>query len=153
MSQEGQLRCRHYNSGYCKFAKKDRGCRFFHPEATCELPNCRNKKCPDRHPMSCKFGDTCLFQIRCSYKHAKDRAPEKSTSIEDFVKEVDQLKVDIEKLKEDNNIKVNVLAKVHYKEIEELRTINATLNTDVIENLNQYETNLQLKDSELKQHP
>ena len=95
MSQEGQLKCSHYNSGYCKFAKKERGCRFFHPEATCELPNCRNRNCPDRHPRSCKFGDTCIFQIRCSYKHEKEKAPEKSTSIEETVKELDQLKVDI----------------------------------------------------------
>ena len=43
-----------------------------------------------------------------------------------------------------------VLAKVHYKELEELRIINATLNEDIIDNLNQYETNLLLKDSELK---
>lgn len=147
MSQEGQLKCSHYNSGYCKFAKKERGCRLFHLEATCELPNCRNKKCPDRHPRSCKFGDTCIFQIRCSYKHAKEKVAEKSTSIEDMVKEVDQLKVDIEKLKEENDIKVNLLAKVHYTELEELRTINATLNKDITQNLKQYETNLQLKDS------
>ena len=66
------------------------------------------------------------------------------------VKEVDQLKVDIEKLKEENNIKENVLAEVHYKELEELSIINATLNNDIIDNLNQYETNLLLKDSELK---
>ena len=58
--------------------------------------------------------------------------------------------MDIEKLKEENNIKVNVLAKVHYKALEKLRIINATLNKDIIDNLNQYETNLLLKDSELK---
>jgi hypothetical protein len=58
--------------------------------------------------------------------------------------------VDIEKLKEENNIKVNVFAKVHYKELEELRIINVILNNDIIDNLNQYETNLLLKDSELK---
>ena len=58
MSQEDNIKCNHYNSGNCKFAKKEKGCKFFHPETICELPKCKDKKCPDIHPRPCKFGDT-----------------------------------------------------------------------------------------------
>ena len=45
-------------------------------------------------------------------------------SFENPSKQVDQLKVDIEKLKEENDIKINILANVHCKELEELKTTN-----------------------------
>ena len=73
MCQEDQIKCYHYNSGYCKLVKRERGCKLYHPETNCEIINCKDKECPDRHPRPCKFGDTtCIFQVRCPYKHGKD---------------------------------------------------------------------------------
>ena len=43
MSQEDNVKCNHYNSGNCKFAKKEKGCKFFHPETICELHNVKTK--------------------------------------------------------------------------------------------------------------
>ena len=149
MSQKYRLKCSHFNSGYCKFAKKEKGCKFYHPQTTCELPNCKDKKCPARHPRSCKFGDTCSFQTRCSYKHEKYK-PSKEL-IENTSKEVDQLKADIAKLKNENDIKINILAKVHYNELEELKNKITTLEKDIMENLEKYKADLKLKDSEVRQ--
>ena len=96
MSQEDKIKCSHYNSGHCKFAKKENGCKLYHPETICEILNCKNKKCSSRHPRPCKYGDSCVFQIRCSYKHKVE-----STSIVSTRKEVEQLRTDITKLKEE----------------------------------------------------
>ena len=86
--------------------------------------------------------DTCIFQVQCSYKHAKDQPPKEIIYIENTSKEVDQLKVDI---------KINILAKVHYNEQEELRNEITTLNKTLISNLEQYKSSLEQKDSELNQ--
>ena len=48
------------------------GCYNFHPSDDCNLPGCREKACPNRHPKKCKFDDKCMFQSRCSYKHYKE---------------------------------------------------------------------------------
>ena len=56
----------------------------------------------------------------------------------------------IEKQKEENNLKINLLANIHFKELEEVRTENVKLKRDIIDNLKQYETSLKLKDSEKK---
>ena len=58
--------------------------------------------------------------------------------------------MDIEKQKEGNNIKINILANIYFKELEELRTENVKIKKDIIDNLKQYNTSLNLKDSELK---
>ena len=137
MSQGDKLKCSHYNSGHCKFVKKEKGCKFHHNERVCEIQNCKDKKFSGRHPKSCKFGDTCRFQVRCSYKHEKDQPPKEIISIENTSKEVGQLKADIAKLKEDNYIKLNILAKVHYNELEELRNQITTLNKTLISNVEQ----------------
>ena len=131
MSQEEQIKCSYYNSGYCKFTKKEKGCKFYHPEETCYIPNCNNKKCPARHPKSCKFGDTCVFQTGCSYKHAKTDLSDDSISIVETNKEIDQLKADIAKLKEENDIKINILAKVHINELEEVTHENSALKEEL----------------------
>ena len=106
MSPEDKTKCGHYNSGYCKFMKKENGCKYFHPDKTCERPTCKDKKCSDRHPKPCKFGDTCLFQTRCSYKHLKDRLTDENILIASTTREVDELRAEIAKLKEENDIKI-----------------------------------------------
>ena len=72
----------------------------------------KTKKCPGRHPKLCKFGDTCRLQVQCSYKHEKEQLSKEIISIESTSKEVNQLKADKAKLKEENDIKINILAKV-----------------------------------------
>ena len=134
MSQEEKIKCSHYNSGYCKFAKKESGCKLYHPETTCEIPNCNNKKCPSRHQRPCRHGATCVFQIRCSYKHTVE-----SISIVSTSKEVEQLRADITKLNEENNTKINILAKVHWKELEELRNENNSLKKENKDSIQQCE--------------
>jgi chromosome segregation ATPase len=74
-----------------------------------------------------------------------------SISIETTSKEVEQMKADIAKLKEENDIKINTLAKVHFKELEELRNENIKLRNDMKENSGQYSTSVEQKDSELMQ--
>ena len=101
--------------------KREKGCKLYHPETNCEIINCKDKKCPGRHPRPCEFGDTtCIFQVRCAYKHGKDQPSKQSISIKSTSNEVEQLKSDTAKLKEENDIKINILAKVHFKELEEL---------------------------------
>jgi hypothetical protein len=85
------------------------------------------------------------------YKHAKDQPPKEILSIENTSKEVEQLKADIYKLKEENDIKINILAKVHYNELEEIRNEITALNRTLISNSDQYKSGLEQKDSELNQ--
>ena len=65
-------KCSYFNSGYCRYTKKEMGCRNYHPSDVCQLPVCREETCPNRHPKKCKFEDKCMFQSRCSYKHYKE---------------------------------------------------------------------------------
>ena len=151
MSPEDKIKCTHYNSGFCKFKKKETGCKFFHPEKTCERPTCKDKNCSYRHPKPCKFGDTCLFQNRCSYKHLKPQQNDENVLITSTTREVDELRAEIAKLKEENYIKINLQVKVQYKELEELRNKNTSLINHVNVNFRQYEVDLKLKESELKE--
>ena len=48
-------KCRYYNKGYCKYAKK---CRYFHPKNVflkhMQDKRCFQKGCSGRHPEVCK---------------------------------------------------------------------------------------------------
>ena len=57
---------------------------------------------------------------------------------------------DIAKLKNENDIKINILSKFHYNELEELKNKNTT-QKDIMENLEKYKADLNLKDSEVRQ--
>ena len=39
-------KCSYYNSVYCKFSRKESGCRFVDPEENCKLSKCKDKLCP-----------------------------------------------------------------------------------------------------------
>ena len=68
MTEAVTERCRHFNSGYCKY--KDR-CRFFHNTKVCE-GYCSNKKCTKRHPKKCRFNEQCRRGTNCLYKHTSN---------------------------------------------------------------------------------
>ena len=46
------MKCKYFNSGYCRYTKKEMGCKNFHPTDVCEVEGCREKECPDRHPKN-----------------------------------------------------------------------------------------------------
>ena len=55
MSGEVVKKCSYFNSGYCRYTKKEMGCKNYHPSDVCQLPECREKAY--RHPKKCKFED------------------------------------------------------------------------------------------------
>ena len=52
-------KCVYFNSGHCRYTKKEMGCNNLHPKEVCELQGCREKSCLNSHPKKCKFGDEC----------------------------------------------------------------------------------------------
>ena len=62
-------KCKHYNSGFCKFVSSGNGCRNIHPTENCKFEDCKDKYCPRRHPKKCKYIEKCMFQSRRLYKH------------------------------------------------------------------------------------
>ena len=129
MSQGVVIKCSYFNSGYCRYTKKEMGCKKHHPSDDCTVQGCREKACPNRHPKKCKFEDKCMFQSRCSYKHFKEVSKNKEK--EKLQEEVRVLKAEITKIKKDNDIKIIILAKVHLSELEELKQENSKLNKSV----------------------
>ena len=140
-------KCSYFNVGYCKFSKKEGSCKWYHPEESCNLNKCFDKNCPKRHPKTCKYGEICIFQRDCSYKHSVVDDNEKIYAIS---KQVEQLKADIEKLENENDCKVNILVKVHLKELEDLRNENAVLRKTITKNVENFNVTLASKDSEIQ---
>ena len=131
MSQGEVKKCSYFNSGYCRYTKKDNGCKNFHPIDECKIQGCKQKECPGRHPKKCKFNDECRFRTICSYSHA-----EKSIVNEDQIKlsnDILILKTEISNLKKENDQKINVLAKVHLQELDYLKQKNNVLTKNVEE--------------------
>lgn len=128
MSEEVKRKCSYYNSGYCKFSRQAKGCRFIHPEENCKLTKCRDKLCPKRHPKACKFRDECRYQTRCCYRH-NERYTNKGDDKEviELKAEIKSLKSQINTITEENSVKFNNLVKVHLTEIKELRLENQSL--------------------------
>ena len=120
-------KCSYFNSGYCRYTKKEMGCKNYHPRDVCQLKECREKTCPDRHPKKCKFEDKCMFQSRCSYQHSKQTSKEQD-KLQDEIK---TLRAEIDQIKKDNNVKINTLAKVHLKELSDLKQGNGVLNKSI----------------------
>jgi hypothetical protein len=81
----------------------------------------------------------------------KPQQNDENVLITSTTREVDELRAEIAKLKEENDIKINLLVKVQYKELEELRNENTSLINHVNVNFRQYEVDLKLKESELKE--
>ena len=93
-------KCVYFNSGYCRYTKKEMGCNNLHPKDVCELQGCREKSCLNSHPKKCKFGDECWFQSSCSYSHGnkKFHTEEQKYKWVNLKKEIENLKKEIDNL-------------------------------------------------------
>ena len=63
------IKCRYFNSGYCKYRQK---CKFSHPNNICAEINCEKENCPKRHPKACKYqkgANGCWRGNSCDYAH------------------------------------------------------------------------------------
>ena len=107
-------KCSHFNSGYCRYAERQKGCKYIHTSEVCDVVHCKQSTCPKRHPKLCRFKDQCRFQSRCSYSHKQINFNEKE-SIK-ISKEIESLKGEVDKLKPENTEKITMLAKVHFKD-------------------------------------
>ena len=81
-----------------------------------------------------------MYQTRCSYKH-NDNATENLQN-DDNYKDIESLKAEIAMLKEENDKKINILVKVHLRELEEL-------NREKRNNKDAANAALEIKDAEL----
>ena len=144
MTQSNPTKCSYFNSGYCKFIKKENGCRYAHPTECCKIPKCKDKGCPLRHPKKCRHGEECRYQTKCMYKHCNNEAnttqhlneliDEKVLSL---TAEIECLKAEIDKLKSENDRKVNELSKIHFLELQNIQKENVSLkSTLTISNVN-----------------
>ena len=120
--------CKYFNSGYCKF-KGD--CKYTHPKVNCAQIECKNKRCHKRHPKKCRYGDNCRRKSSCLYKHDLPSTP-KPQSQEVGLSEVVKLKLEVEKLKEENKQKlhdIKVLTDENSGLKAHVRCLEATIST------------------------
>ena len=59
---EAKVKCKHFNSGYCKYLGK---CKFLHPKEECEN-QCQQKNCMKCHVKLCRYGTNCRHKEKCS---------------------------------------------------------------------------------------
>ena len=150
MAGEIQKKCSYYNKGYCKFTRKEGGCRNFHPKNICKKLNCKDKSCEERHPKPCRFDDCCRFQTRCQYNHERQAANHNhSEEVKSLTEEIDTLKREIDNLKTENNTKINNLVKVQLQELEELRSENNVLKLSLQTSREYINVTLVSKDAEI----
>ena len=90
--------CPHHNTGYCKFRDQ---CRYQHFFTICSKSVCRDMKCYNRHPKTCRNGEACRFHAfkACAYKHSNATIVERKEKKND--QEIESLKKDIEVLSDD----------------------------------------------------
>lgn len=103
-----EQRCQYYNTGFCKYMNR---CKFKHPNINCPKVSCKDRSCENRHPKHCRYKDQCRRQTSCLYLH-------KIHVVESL--ELDILRAEIKMLEDSNNHKINLLVKVHLKEINDL---------------------------------
>ena len=81
-----KIRFNFYNVWYCR--DHDNGCKFLHPEESCNIENCDFRSCPKRHQRDCKFykfWGFCKRGTNCQFKHVKNNTPEnKNEKIKDL---------------------------------------------------------------------
>ena len=68
-----------------------------------------------------------MFQSRCSYQHSKQTSKEENKQQD----EIKTLRAEIDQIKKDNNVRINTLAKVHLKELSDLKQENRVLNKSI----------------------
>ena len=96
------IRCYHYNSGYCKNKNK---CTFIHYIEECET-KCNSDQCMKRHKRKCKDGQYCYYNSinTCEYSHDSQENVNIEYNENVILKnENDDLKIQIEQQKEINN--------------------------------------------------
>ena len=78
--KKGIYQCPHHNTGFCRFREE---CRYPHYYTICKKTICRNEKCQNRHPKSCRSKENCNFFQRnvCAYKHDIDVKSERPSMI------------------------------------------------------------------------
>ena len=81
-----------------------------------------------------------MFQLKCSYQHNGNTTQNLQNN--NTIKDIESLKAEIAILKEENDKKINILVKVHLRELEEL---NKEINT----NKEAAAAALEIKDAEL----
>ena len=145
-----QKKCAYYNSEYCKFSRKETGCKNYHAKEICKVTKCRDKKCQERHSKECRFQEECRFQLGCSYKHTKPEPKQNvSEEVKSLIEDVDTLKKEIVNLKDENDIKINNLVKVQLAELKEIRNENEKLKVNLNLSQESFDVALRSKDVEL----
>ena len=81
-----------------------------------------------------------MFQSKCSYQHNDNTTQNLHNN--NTIKDIESLKAEIAILKEENDKKINILVKVHLRELEEL-------NKEIITNKDAAVAALEIKDAEL----
>ena len=120
--------CLFYKFGHCKFQKK---CRKMHIEEKCENLECNVKECTLRHPKVCSFlrdYKFCKFSEYCSFSHSIQ-----NNSNDAFEKEIDEIKKQIDILKESENNLEKQISKLT-NEISENETIIRNIFSKLNEN-------------------
>ena len=137
MTEANLPKCSYFNSGYCKFIKKENGCRYSHPTECCKVSKCKDKGCQLRHPKKCRHGEKGRYQTRCLYKHSKDDTNTNvkfNQSYEDktlnLTAEIKHLKAEIVNLKSENDGKIKSLVNIHLLELQDLQKENISINND-----------------------
>ena len=99
---KNKIRCRYFNTGFCKFEGK---CRFFHAKAVCPQKVCKELKCQDRHPKLCRYKERCKRKSSCLYRHLIGKAENEQINVEyeKVLEENKNLISEIEVLKENIN--------------------------------------------------
>ena len=89
---------------------------------------------PKKNPKTCRFGEECRYQTRCSYNHAKIVVQNETMEVTRQDTEIVQLKAEITKLmfgnvEKENNLKLREKdMKKDITDIDQLRRQNKELN-------------------------
>ena len=124
--------CYHNNRGYCSF--RDR-CRYQHFREICTNSVCREKECKKRHPVLCRYKDSCKFlqTNNCAFKHLRTTTDLAGNDFKSKMKvctdEIKRLESEINDLKHDIDIKKKELLESRM-EIQKLN-IKLTQESDI----------------------
>ena len=120
----GYFQCPHNNTGYCKFREK---CFYQHFYSICSKTVCKNFECQNRHPKTCKFGESCKFKSKncCAYKHAVHIEKNNSNTQHVSHTNYDSIKKENQYLRK----QVEDLQKVLSEEMENVKTLKTEVDT------------------------
>ena len=105
--------CPYYRVGFCKYKEK---CRLYHPKENCGERKCSIRTCNKRHKKPCKYGQVCTRIDYCEFLHHhkekhienipestdyKNEAEELGKKVTTLKAEIDLLKANVERQKEE----------------------------------------------------